>query len=534
MPGGKIPSLISLLLLIAVEMNSQNIIEVGGIIYYDTVWEADTVKLIDDVYIADGIALLVKEGVYVQAQDYYGIYVTGKIQAFGTSDAPVVFSALDTLAVHQDTLSPNNRGWAGIHLNGVISSPDTSYFIHSRLEYSRRIDTLEGSIMGGAISVKNYHTLIVENAVIRRNLIYNHHDNGVTHGAGIYAANTNSVIIQGCDFIENRSSYYGGGVAIGAYCDHVRILNNRFLANQAIKYIFYPPWLLVTGAGGAIHCSDAYNFSPEIGNNYCYNNKGISGIIYTSNLSALIYNNLVCNNLGPGLFDGHQLSTSRMFNNTIANNRSFHGGIYVNSKAHIYNNIIWNNRAESGALNPQIYISSGNPTLSYNCVHYGDGGEGAIFDNPEFTHPTTIVGLVADIMAKWSLKGDSPCINAGTPDTTGLFIPEYDINGDCRIAGTTIDIGAYEYQNVVGHEEMAYSTSLTIFPNPGKNYFEFKGDDDLYHIEVYDSKGRLVLRHHSVSSGRQIHSGHLAPGLYSINFINTNSQQIYRKKWIMR
>ena len=32
-------------------------------------------------------------------------------------------------------------------------------------------------------------------------------------------------------------------------------------------------------------------------------------------------------------------------------------------------------------------------TLKYNCVQYGDGGQGAIFDYPEFVNPTEGVGL---------------------------------------------------------------------------------------------------------------------------------------------
>ena len=43
------------------------------------------------------------------------------------------------------------------------------------------------------------------------------------------------------------------------------------------------------------------------------------------------------------------------------------------------------------------------------------------------------------------LASGSVCINAGTPDTTGLNIGSIDITSATRLSGTAIDIGAYEY-----------------------------------------------------------------------------------------
>jgi hypothetical protein len=48
--------------------------------------------------------------------------------------------------------------------------------------------------------------------------------------------------------------------------------------------------------------------------------------------------------------------------------------------------------------------------------------------------------------ANFRLSENSPCINAGAPDTTGLHIPFYDVDGHARISGDTIDMGAYENQ----------------------------------------------------------------------------------------
>ena len=45
----------------------------------------------------------------------------------------------------------------------------------------------------------------------------------------------------------------------------------------------------------------------------------------------------------------------------------------------------------------------------------------------------------------YSLSDSSSCINRGTPDATGLNLPPFDIAGNPRIIGDTIDIGACEY-----------------------------------------------------------------------------------------
>jgi hypothetical protein len=41
------------------------------------------------------------------------------------------------------------------------------------------------------------------------------------------------------------------------------------------------------------------------------------------------------------------------------------------------------------------------------------------------------------------LLAGSPCIDAGTTD--GIALPEVDFDGNLRIIGSSVDIGAYEY-----------------------------------------------------------------------------------------
>ncbi|MDA3813772.1 MAG: chitobiase/beta-hexosaminidase C-terminal domain-containing protein [Candidatus Cloacimonetes bacterium] len=62
----------------------------------------------------------------------------------------------------------------------------------------------------------------------------------------------------------------------------------------------------------------------------------------------------------------------------------------------------------------------------------------------------------------YTLSELSPCIVAGNPDTTGLYLPEYDLAGNPRIANGRVDIGTYEYQG-----ELFFVLPPFFDPEPG-------------------------------------------------------------------
>lgn len=480
--------------------NSQTI-EVSGIIDQNTIWNVDTVKIIGDVTVENNVYLNISPGVYIESQGYYKLNVEGRINAVGLPNDSITFTVKDTTGFWTDTTSVTG-GWNGIYIVGEAGSIDSSTFKYCKFHYGKNYDEYDGDINGGVLYVYNHSLLHINHCLFTNNMVicYTYGTDGPFGGA-IYCENVNEILIDSSIFIKNRSFYYSGAIRIDQNCYTAVITNNTFTYN--VGYLWKdlpPPWGYAIGGGGAAISTSDLVYSPEISNNYCFNNKGLNGIIYTSNLHSRIYNNVICNNWGPGIADGHQLSTSKTFNNTIVNNMSHYGGILLWSKAEVYNNICWGNEYYPATQIDQIYIDDANPTLNYNCVQYGDGGQGAIFDYPEFVNPTEGVGLDYDgSLADWSLQNSSPCINAGTPDTNFLTIPEYDIVGNIRVFGNRIDMGAYENQEIstFSNEIILLGENVRIFPNPATtaitiNINQSNNVND-HIVNIFDAFGKEIF-----------------------------------------
>jgi len=163
-------------------------------------------------------------------------------------------------------------------------------------------------------------------------------------------------------------------------------------------------------------------------------------------------------------------SSLTVVNNTISNNYSPQGGgiSYDASSPLCENNIIYGNDASIGS---QIFITNdqADPFFLYSDIQGGingiDGpGAGENYDNsryqynidtlPRFIDPTSGAGNDYNaLVANWFLDSTSSCLDAGDPDTTGLYIPELDIAGNPRILNGIIDMGAYEGPGELPDEE---------------------------------------------------------------------------------
>ncbi len=511
--------------------------EISGNILQDTIWNADTIKITGDIYVYPNATLTILPGTLIEIEGYFKMDISGAIKANGEYNDTIFFTVNDTNGMWTDTTSILG-GWDGFHIENNDTS--TSIFSYCDLRYGKSYYTNNNYhyYMGGAlIRCKNYGKLIVENCKVFKNMLSFEDNVTKNWGGALFCYNVDSVIIHDNIFKKNRAFEGGGAISISKNCLFVNIYNNYFIKNTAY-YKWHYPWGWVTGGyGAAIHSSDNANNSPIIYDNYFYNNLTLNGIIYTSNLYPLVYNNIVCNNEGSGIMDGHQLSSGKIFNNTIVNNKTIHGGIDVESKAIVYNNIVWGNLIDDGNDYDQIFLSSlSNPILFNNCVQFGNGGTDSIMEYPQFINPTAGAGLDYDgLSADWTLLETSPCINAGTPDTTGLNLPLTDIAGNPRVYGNRIDMGAYENQTVwvYVNNNAPVAENIKVYPNPGndKIFINLPHETENATFEIVNGMGNVLIHTQINNRVSTIYPYKLPQGIYYYRIFNVN--KVFKTgKWI--
>ncbi len=283
--------------------------------------------------------------------------------------------------------------------------------------------------------------------------------------------------------IRNGYAHSGGGV----YCSvsSPTIANNVIGGNTA----YY--------AGGAIYCAGA---SPTITNNRIMWNSamGGGGIFCDFSAAPTITNNAISGNtasLHGGGVSCESSSTPTITNNTILVNTASMsgGGLYSSySSPKVSNNIIAFN--SSG-----IYRDGWTPTLHSNCV-FGNHG----YDYSGISAGTDDIS--ADpLIVDWG-SGDhhlmplSPCINAGWNEAPGL--PLFDMDGDGRVFGRKVDIGADEFWS----PEMSISDTRYAADGAkisGQGTIVTAAFSDCFYIEAEDrSSGiRVEKSDHGVQTG---------------------------------
>jgi hypothetical protein len=95
------------------------------------------------------------------------------------------------------------------------------------------------------------------------------------------------------------------------------------------------------------------------------------------------------------------------------------------------------------------------------------------------------------------LSWQSPCIEAGTPDTSGLMLPLSDLAGNPRFVNARVDMGVFEYQLpvLISNSKFQVSDYFSVYPNPARDWVYIEKveskQDAAYHL--LNTEGELVL-----------------------------------------
>ncbi len=273
-----------------------------------------------------------------------------------------------------------------------------------------------------------------------------------------------------------------------------------------------------------------------------------------------------------GIFFGNNnLGSFKVSNCTFYNNYGSASAVGIWGKIAMRNNIFYNPDATEEICMYGYYPSSGiysNLDFDYNNIRGGSAsilnsdflntlvyGEHNLSDNPMFA--STTIGNPNYLR----LATGSPCINSGTPDTTGLSILPYDLAGNNRIWNDVIDMGCYEYGSVpyVGVDDPSIPSlavyTLTAYPNPFQSFTNLKVDLSSYVsgsakpiqnacVNVYNIKGQKVksIELNPASKGEQLsywdgrdaNNTRCSSGVYILHLVVNGKQVSSRKVTLVR
>lgn len=327
--------------------------------------------------------------------------------------------------------------------------------------------------------------LKAKNVYIDGYICRNNHDINEAGSAVNQIRFTDNCVIENSIFTENTNIGYdeffnsGGNAAVTLYTDDNvqswKIANSLFYGNQAFTG---------TAASGG-HIIQAAGNVPKA---YFINNTIIDNVarkpLAMGSLDGYVYNNVFYNSAGSEIYVYNSFQS--MFHTTL--------------------------------------------TFSHNLIDGGIGGyqNGYPGFNEEtwLTEPIDADPMLDSLNAEWPFfpLAGSPVIDAGTTELPdGLVLPEFDLAGNPRIYGDTIDLGCYEWSETETPEEQLtiikaklgnypnpFNPETTIsmsIPNPGR-----------VELEVYNIKGQLV---------KKLMDAQMEPGVFAVNW---NGKDNYGKK----
>ncbi|WP_300670092.1 T9SS type B sorting domain-containing protein [Soonwooa sp.] len=289
-------------------------------------------------------------------------------------------------------------------------------------------------------------------------------------GGAIYV-NSNDVLITGSSFLKNKSLQNGGAIFNSDFLD---ISYTTFQSNQS-----------GIDGGAIFNAKSMYNRVTKIDKvGFIYNSASKGGGIFTATsdgikiISSLFQSNKATD-IGGAIFNNEFMevtnSTFVLNSNTAVIIPSYAKTNYYNNTTNIFNSIFSENTAKQGGYREDINSQITNTDLSTKDIRrnilqtYNQGIDNLVGIDP----------LLVSSSSNASLQSNSPAIDYGQNTLYSQVSGQnpstaQDLQEASRLSGTSIDLGAYEFQqrpvtNVPTCSTITFptnnATNISINPN---------------------------------------------------------------------
>ena len=454
----------------------------------DGIWDCDTILVVGDVVVAEENSLSITAGTNVIFKDHYNILVKGGFEAIGNENEPIVFTSIDTTGFYK--WDSGDGGWNAITFQDVTTPVKIEYCDFS---YGKTVNEIR---RGGALRFYNVDNVTIDNCNFSNNFTSG-------KGAGIYAENSNFKITN-CE-VEGNLGYNQDG-------EYMHGCGFQFLkCSVDMEDMYFHDNICTSAYGGGVNFdSCTVNVNKAVFENNIATNAAGLGIQRSNDYEVRVSNVLFHNNIALHYGGAMAMAASSPLvqNVTMVNNYTVGAGggamqFYSGANPVFKNCIIWGNdwyeSQDTFDDASQIFVwgSDCSPEF-YNSVLEGGlkqihGNEYvAVYDHVSMVETDPM--FVDTVALNFHLLPESPAINSGTIDTTGMSVPPTDLDGNQRIIGDRIDMGCYE-SDVTFINENNYSKNIKIYPNPlipnSVCEFNLSNTSDV-NIKIYDMNGKLI------------------------------------------
>ncbi|MCP4520801.1 MAG: T9SS type A sorting domain-containing protein [Cytophagales bacterium] len=333
------------------------------------------------------------------------------------------------------------------------------------------------------------------------------------NGNGLYYERTDgggSLVIRNCDIKDNTGFTEGGGFEVRVKGDGVYDLTveNTKIRNNSSRYA--PSWIAVAHDNSELNIKFANNlvadnFTVDHPNNWTGFKGSGGGLISASDNSNVTTNIVNCT------FAGNTYNGSRSDAGTtalIAASRKTGGT--ANFNLNIYNSIFYGNESTM----PLDFWANGSNEEVNNLIMRNNITEVTIANDYALSNTSITENSNNDPMyvdadnGDYTLAAGSPAIDAGDDTNIEAMVGNADLGGRIRVAGATVDLGAYEANSVMVNITDLAEASISVYPNPATSSITV--DTDVVSVTILNANGQEVAS----STESTIDVSDLATGLY--------------------